>query len=499
MIERHGDVVALPASKKTRALLGYLATLDRPVRRERLCTLLWELPDDPRGALRWSLSKLRAVVDDDDRPRLIADRETVHFDGARCWVDWRALRDVAKGDIAEADTHLLEELAGGEGEFLEGFDLANCDGFNAWLVAMREDTRLWRIAILRELVQRVGGPESALAYARQWAQLDPADALARSAVTELLEKTGRSQEAAARRESAPPVEAQGDAPAMTFQSGVLLPAQPTRFCFASDGTGLAYSLAGEGPPLVKTANWLNHLDHDWDSPLWRHWIREFTQFRLLIRYDERGNGLSDWDTPDISFESFVDDLESVVEATGIGEFDLLGMSQGASVSIAYALRHPGRVRRLVLYGGYALGWGKRARRGEIERREAMLTLTRSGWGQNNPAFRQMFTTLFLPDATAEEIDWFNELQRLSTSPENAVRLQRAFAEIDVRDMLAKVEVPTLVLHPRDDSVVPFALGRELAATIPGAQFVPLESRNHMVLENEPAWRRAIDCIREFLA
>nr|WP_276591739.1 alpha/beta hydrolase [Sphingomicrobium nitratireducens] len=266
-----------------------------------------------------------------------------------------------------------------------------------------------------------------------------------------------------------------------------------------DGTGLAYSIAGDGPPLVKAANWLNHLEYDWDSPLWRHWIGELAAFSTLVRYDERGNGLSDWDTPTISFEAFVDDLETVVDAAGLERFDLLGISQGCAVSIAYAVRHPQRVRRLVLYGGYAQGWAKRGDDPEaLAAREAMMTLIRTGWGRDNPAFRQMFTTLFMPDADPDETRWFNELQRVSTSPDNAVALQKAFSTIDVMDIVDQVSVPTLVLHARDDAVVPFSQGRAIAARIKGAEFVALDSANHMVLDHEPAWARAIEAMRDFL-
>jgi pimeloyl-ACP methyl ester carboxylesterase len=233
--------------------------------------------------------------------------------------------------------------------------------------------------------------------------------------------------------------------------------------------------------------------------VWRHWIEHFTQYRQLVRYDERGNGLSDWDAADISFEAFVDDLAAVVDAAGLDTFDLFGVSQGCAVSIAYAVRHPERVRRLVLYGGYAAGWRKRASPEEIATREAMLTLTRSGWGKNNPAFRQVFSTLFFPGAKHAEVEWFNELQRICVSPHNAIRLQEAFSIIDVRQLLAQVRSPTLVLHTSRDAVVPFDAGRELAARIPGAQFVALDSENHLLLEDEPAWTRATGVIREFLA
>jgi pimeloyl-ACP methyl ester carboxylesterase/AraC-like DNA-binding protein len=277
-----------------------------------------------------------------------------------------------------------------------------------------------------------------------------------------------------------------------------LPEQVVRHCTAKDGTRLAFSVVGEGPPLVKAANWLNHIEHDWKSPVWSHWLHEFTRGHTLIRYDERANGLSDWDTPEISFESFVDDLECVVDCAGVERFDLLGISQGASVAIAYAVRHPERVRKLVICGGYAAGWAVRANPEEVARREAMITLTEAGWGADHPAYRQLFTNLYIPEGTAEQVAWFNEVQRVSASPENAVKLQRALSEIDARELLPKVTVPTLIFHARDDQVVPFAAGEELARHIPGASFVPLEGENHILLEKEPAWREFVRITREFL-
>ena len=514
-LRRDGAVVTLPPSRKTRALLGYLATVGRPVRREHLTTLFWEVPDDPRGALRWSLSKLRPLVDEGEHCRLKADREQVHLDCASMGVDWPELRDLAATDVRKQPTSRLQAALSTDGEFLEGLDLPGCEAFHAWVVALREDARRCQVVLLRELVGRLseaGDLDHALGEARRWCRLDPYDAIARTTLIELLERGGRRAEAEDQRSSAMRAlsEAQVALPAglrrgpgvpSTIRSddpGDRLPTQQVRFCKAHDGTGLAYSIVGDGPPLVKTANWLNHLEHDWDSPVWRHWIRHFIQYRCLVRYDERGNGLSDWTTPEIGFEAFVDDLASVVDAAGLDTFDLLGMSQGCSVAIAYSVRNPGRVRRMVLYGGYPCGWRVRASPEEVEMREAMITLTRTGWGKNNPAFRQVFTSLFFPDASLPETEWFNELQRVSASPENAIRLQQAFGLIDVREDLAKVSVPTLVLHTDEDAVVPFSCGKMLAAAIPDAQFVQLESRNHLILENEPSWTRASAAIRSFL-
>jgi class 3 adenylate cyclase/pimeloyl-ACP methyl ester carboxylesterase len=286
------------------------------------------------------------------------------------------------------------------------------------------------------------------------------------------------------------------------------PAQPTKlpadeqeihFCQTRDGVQLAYARTGKGPPIVKTGNWMTHLEFDFESPIWAHLYRELSRDHSLIRYDARGNGLSDRDVPDVSFDHFVDDLETIVDAAGIDRFVLLGISQGCSVSIAYAIRHPERVSRLVLFGGYAVGWKRRARtQAEKDAGEAMLTLMRLGWGQENPAFRQLFTSQFIPGGTKEQADWFNELQRVSTSPEDAARNLIATGETDVTALLPKVSVPTLVLHSRHDARVPFESGRRMAAAIPGARFVPIESRNHLILEDEPAFRRFVDEITSFV-
>jgi pimeloyl-ACP methyl ester carboxylesterase len=276
------------------------------------------------------------------------------------------------------------------------------------------------------------------------------------------------------------------------------PPQDIHFCTTSDGVRIAYALAGQGPSLVKTANWLNHLEYDWQSPIWSHLLHVLAADHRLIRYDARGNGLSDWEVDDISFDAFVRDLESVIDAIGVERFPLLGISQGCAIAIAYAVRHPERVSRLILYGGFARGRRRRGSQEEIEQSEAFLTLMRQGWGQENPAFRQLFTSLFLPGGTPEQMQWHNDLQRVTTSPTNAVRIRQAVDELDVTDLLPKVRVPTLVLHCRDDAVQPFDEGRRLAAGIKGSRFVPLEGRNHLILESDPSWERLVGEIRNFL-
>jgi class 3 adenylate cyclase/pimeloyl-ACP methyl ester carboxylesterase len=276
--------------------------------------------------------------------------------------------------------------------------------------------------------------------------------------------------------------------------------QEIHFSQTRDGVQLAYARTGNGPPLVKTGNWMTHLEFDFESPIWRHLYQELSRDHTLIRYDARGNGLSDREVHDVSFELFVDDLEAVVDAAGLDRFALLGISQGCAVSIAYAVRNPQRVTHLILFGGYPVGWTKRAQStAEKEQGEAMVTLMRLGWGQENPAFRQLFTSQFIPGGTKAQSDWFNELQRISTSPEDAVRNLVANGDTDVTGLLAQVSVPTLVMHSREDGRVPFDQGRRLAAGIPGARFVPLPSRNHLILEDEPAFPRFLQEIRTFIS
>ncbi len=288
------------------------------------------------------------------------------------------------------------------------------------------------------------------------------------------------------------------------RTGATIPGTPSlqqriQFCTAADGVNIAYATSGVGPPLVKPANWMTHLEYDWDSPVWRHWMRELSRERTLVRYDERGCGLSDHDVDDLSFEAWVRDLETVVDATGLERFPLLGISQGCAVAITYAVRHPERVTQLVLYGGFAEGLITRARTPrELEENTMVMRAVPLGWGQDNPAFRMFFAARFLPEGTPEQMRWFSELQRVTTSPEIGARLLATSATIDVTKLAPQVRAPTLVLHATGDAVAPFSEGRKVASLIPGARFVPLEGKNHILLETEPAWTRFVDEVRRFL-
>jgi pimeloyl-ACP methyl ester carboxylesterase/DNA-binding CsgD family transcriptional regulator len=243
---------------------------------------------------------------------------------------------------------------------------------------------------------------------------------------------------------------------------------------------------------------MTHLEFEWESPVWRHWIRFFSDNFHFIRHDERGCGMTDWNVGDLSFERWVEDLEAVVSAAGIHEpFALLGISQGAATCLAYTVRYPERVSKLILYGGYARGTFRRGDPDKERLYRALMDLTRLGWGKDNPAFRQVFTSRFIPGANDEQVGWFNELCKKTTSPEIAARLLETRATIDVVELLGKVQAPTLVLHSREDDVVPIAEGHILAAGIPGAQFIELDSKNHILLEHEPAWKRFCSEVLDF--
>jgi pimeloyl-ACP methyl ester carboxylesterase/DNA-binding CsgD family transcriptional regulator len=277
------------------------------------------------------------------------------------------------------------------------------------------------------------------------------------------------------------------------------PTQRIRYTRTSDGVQLAWADAGAGPVMIKAANWLTHLEYEWESPVWRHWIRFFTDHFRYIRYDERGCGMTDRNVGDLSLDRWVADIEDIVAAADLHEpFSLLGISQGASICAAYAVKHPERVSRLVLYGGYARG---PFRRGDPDRAsfyKAMIDLVRLEWGSDNPTYRQVFTSRFIPEGTDEQIGWYNDLCRKTLTPEIAAVLLESRAMLDVTSLLGAVRAPTLVMHASGDAVVPIAEGRILAAGIPGAEFVELDSKNHILLENESAWERFCDELLKFM-
>jgi pimeloyl-ACP methyl ester carboxylesterase len=276
--------------------------------------------------------------------------------------------------------------------------------------------------------------------------------------------------------------------------------QRIHFTTTADGVRIAYATVGSGPPIVRAAHWITHLDYDWQSPVWRHWLEGLAEGRTLVRYDERGCGLSDHDPPEVSVESFVHDLETVVDAMGLDRFPLVGVSQGGAVAIIYAARHPERVSKLVLVGAYAKGRRARARTDDGRRAaELQIDMIRLGWGSEDPSMRIAFAPSLIPDAPPELWSHFAELMRRTTSAQSAARVLAATADVDVTELATQVRVPTIVFHARDEVRVPFDQAVLLAGSIPNSRLVPLDSRNHLLRPDEPAWRVFLDELDRFLA
>lgn len=516
---RAGDLaLPLPTSRKTRALLGYLVLTETQQRRDRLCELLWEVPDDPRGALRWSLSKLRPIINFDGRNRLGTDQGRVFMVLDDVDVDVHRINRCLKEDGTpealstawQAATELL----------LIDCEVADQPNFNAWLALERQKITNTRVALAKRLTfcDQVDSDE-AIVWADRWLDDRPLDAEAAQAAVASRLRTGRSEEAAQRaaelevvfrkaglqipsfatREAdrVPPSQVKSFVPAAPEQRS----RQSVRFARTADDVCLAWSSvgAGDAPSLVKTTCWLTHLELEQEAPIWSPIYRELAVGRRFIRYDGRGGGLSDWDVPNIDFNGFVTDLETVVDAAGVERFPLLGISQGVAVAIEYAARHPERVSHLILFGGSPAGWRYLASPEEIRKRDAVTVLAEVEWGQDSASSRFVFSATQVPDATQDELTWFDEFRRKSTSPQNAARFLQVFLDLDVRHRLADLKVPTLVIHSRNDPRVPVWAGRALATAIPGAQFVGLESGNHMLTGQEPAAKAFVTAVRRFLA
>jgi len=411
-VVRGDKAVDLPKSRKARALLAYLALEAKPVHRARLCEMFWDRAADPRGGLRWALTRLRRVLGEDG-DWLKADRASVALE---------VPESVIAIDTGAGDRLLLATESGDH------------DDYEAWLVGRRAGMDL---------------PTSAL-----------------------------------REESA----AIADRPRQTI-----------RYTHTPDGTRIAYAAMGDGPPVVKAANWLTHLDAELEVPVWSGFTFRLARNHRLYRYDERGNGLSDWNVDDLTFDAFVSDLECVVDTLGLERFPLIGVSQGAAVSIEYAARHPEKVSGLVLIGAYPTGWRFNPDPEKVTRGEAEMMLVRHGWGDDSPAYRQIFSHSFLPGASPEQLSQFNEFQKQTTNAQNAARFINVFGSIDVRDRLAEVKTPTLVIHSRDDHRVSPKMGAQIAARMPNAELRTVNSANHVPMDTEEAFADMMDAIEEYLA
>jgi pimeloyl-ACP methyl ester carboxylesterase/DNA-binding CsgD family transcriptional regulator len=279
---------------------------------------------------------------------------------------------------------------------------------------------------------------------------------------------------------------------------MLAPSQHVRFCASRDGTRIAFAAGGSGPPLVRAAHWVSHLHQEPRCPLWGPWLRLLSRRHKLIRYDGRGCGLSDRDPLDFSLDRCVEDLEAVVDCCKLERFVLFGATIGGMTALAYAARHPERVSHLVIVGSLAVGRLARDPPALIEQTALELKAIELGWGNDNPAFRQFITSMLIPDATSDQAHSHNELMRIAVSPRSAIQRLQPFHHVDLRAIALEVRCPTLVFHSRFDGRIPFDQGRLLATLIPGARFVALDSRNHWVVETEPAWARFTTEIDGFL-
>jgi DNA-binding SARP family transcriptional activator/pimeloyl-ACP methyl ester carboxylesterase len=536
--------------RKTLGLFIYLVLTGQPHSRDSLAALFW--PDnDQSGAranLRRDISRLKKSLGENS---LLLEGDNVSWNPASdFWLDVREfqskLDEVASHNHSSGSpcpncvTSLADAVGFYTDDFLAGFSLPDSQEFDEWQFFQAESLRRLLAEALQKLIEwhtSNGEFEQAITYARRWLMLDnlhePAhrtlirlyawagqQAAALRQYQECLrilrdglgvepeEETQALYEAVKTRTLAPPEMVGEGQPVVSnnpkpsednrsTQRGEF--SQTIRFCTAPDGVRLAYAVVGQGPPLVKAANWLSHLEYDWNSPVWRHWLTGLAENNTLVRYDERGCGLSDWNVNEFNLDSWVLDLETVVDAMGLERFPLLGISQGASIAVEYTVRHPEKVSRLILYGGYLRGrFHRNLTPEQREELELMLRLIKVGWGKEHPAFRQVFSTLFLPEGTPEQLHAFNELQRISTSPEIAAQIVNGFQAINVHEQAKRITQPTLVLHAKGELRIPFEEGRLMAATIPNARLVPLESKNHILLEGEPAWKRFLEEVRTFL-
>jgi pimeloyl-ACP methyl ester carboxylesterase/DNA-binding CsgD family transcriptional regulator len=276
--------------------------------------------------------------------------------------------------------------------------------------------------------------------------------------------------------------------------------QSIHFATSFDGTRIAWAVAGKGPALVRAPTWLSHVEYDWQSPMSRHWITEFTSRHTLMRIDPRGVGMSDWEVEELSFDAIVKDVEAAVDAAGLDSFALVGNSFGAAVAIAYAARHPQRVSRMFLWGSYCRG---ALRRGDplpeqLERAQMLRKLAEIGWGSDESTFRQVFASLLVPGATKEQWRWFTDKMRLCCTGRNAARFLAMMEQVDVQELARQVRCPTLVLHSRHETRNPYEEGKRTAALIPNAEFVSLDSVNHILLPDEPAWQQLVAEFRRFV-
>lgn len=445
------QLLHLPASKLTRALLIYLLLNNRPQRREHLCNLLWADTKDPRGALRWSLSKLRALLNSDIE-YVVTDKDYVSINKTNLEIDVNSLSGQAALQHCSLNelNRLSEQLAL---PLLDGMDLHNYPEYQNWLTAKRQQL----VQLRHKVLDQIATAKRHISASQQ---------------------TGNSSAVSGRMMPTPPVN--------------------ISYCSSADGTQIAYAAEGTGLSLVKPPAFLNHLQYDWHSPVWGRIYHQLSAHLKLIRYDDRGTGMSESNVSDISSSNLAEDLEAVIKASNLDKFALLGISNGAALSIDYAARHPERVSHLILFSSYAAGWRADGDLQLRDKLDAIIALAETGWEQSNPAFRQFFSMTLVPEASQQELNWLNEYLLLAANAKNAAAIMSACADLDVRDKLQQIKVPTLVIHSLGDKTIPPLSGREIAASIPGAEFIGLNSTSHLLLEREPSAQQFIDIVRDFI-
>ncbi len=522
------------STRKAKALVIFLAMApNMRVTRSKLADLLWErsAEEQARASLRQTLANVRKALTVNDQCLLETSSEEIYLQANSVDVDALRFDEQQQGQDVKSTE---DTVALYRGVFLDGFSI-HADQFEAWIREKRKhysELAIQNMTSLSEYWNSSGDLDKSINILKKILSVDPLHEASHRRLMHLYTLIGRRESAIKQYieckqllEDELSIEPQNETielyEKIIHKEPLFSSAKPyassaprlqdaekekeindipqdLRYCYTEDGVRLAYTISGTGSPIVKTGNWRSPLELHRHTPLFRHLLRALEKDHTLVRYDARGTGLSDWEVDEISMDAFVKDLETVANASDFKKFALYGATQGAAVSIAYAVRHPKRVSHLIIYGGWAVGW-KHLGKEWIEKYEAFLTLVEQGWGQDNPTFRQMFTSTFMPDGTYEQMQWFNELQRVSTSPKNAARHLEANGEYDIRDLLHKVTVPTLVMHCKDDAVLPFSWASKLAQGIPHAKFVPLEGRNHLILEQEPAWNQFLAAFEAFLS
>jgi len=520
-------------TRKAKALLIYLAMAPNyRASRSKLAGIFWSrsAEEQARASLRQTIASLRKVLTFDVYCLLDTSSDDVFLKGDMLDIDVVHFEQQTDDDVDA--TELAVTLY--KGDFLDGFSI-NEDSFETW--ARDKQKNLSELAIqkmtsLCYFWMSFGDLDKSITISKNILVVDPLHESSHQTLMRLYTLIGRRESAIKQYQECkkvlmdelnvePQVETSELYKKIINREPLISSAKPhnkaapvlhesqrhthknkvnqeIRYCLSEDGVRIAYAIAGEGNPIIKCGNWMTHLEFDWHTPIWRHLNHFLIKNHTLVRYDARGNGLSDWDVDDIGQDEFVKDLEAVANASGFKKFILFGVSQGCAISIAYAVHNPDRISHLILYGGFARGW-RHGGKEEVITGEAFSALTKQGWGLDNPAYRQLFTSLFIPDGTYEQMAWFNELQRKSASAKNAVKYIQATGQFDVRDQLKKISVPTLILHCKDDEKVQLSMGQELAKGIPNAKFVELEGRNHLILEQELAWGKFLSEFETFIS